>query len=444
MAPSLRITDGTTTKTFVSGNFDGFTYFPRAPESADMTPGSAETVTETAEVLMEASAANIRADINAVERLFEDAKRRQETQGGPKVYVEYQAVTGDAWYRSEILDGRVQWDEEPAARRLSDTTPRVRVLLHWTRRYYWEGSLTQLELATSEDTTPTTDPVTLYNDDNATPEATNYIAIVSTQVTGALPAPIKLELIHAEATARDWYNFYLCNEYFSPNMAAFYRGSQATGGASGAWTGASTHDAARWTWDLNSTQLAVMAGRYWRALFTFGTAIAITCYWRLQVAAKVGALYVPIWVGDEVANAGGLIHDLGAAPIPPGGYDTATGGVALQVTARAAGSSGAVTCDFLQVTPAGTGQFRHIVQGSAFLIGQGDGLIDDGTEGLTYAWDDANSLHVPIFRAYGEPIYVWPGRTQRLRVLYDETTAKFVAGRALTARAWYRPRRLIV
>jgi len=38
----------------------------------------------------------------------------------------------------------------------------------------------------------------------------------------------------------------------------------------------------------------------------------------------------------------------------------------------------------------------------------------------------------------GPPLLVYPEKTQRLYVLFDENNA-FVAGRQLTVQAWYRP-----
>jgi hypothetical protein len=440
MAPNLRITDGSTTKTFTSGiteYYTGFTYFPRAGEA------DGADVTETAEITLEGSAANIRAAVNDVERLLEDAVRRQEMLIGPKVYVEYQAVMGGDWWRSEVLAGRLQWDEEPGARRLSGTTNKVKVLVHWTRRHYWEGALTQLFLTSSDAGTATDDPVSLWNDDNETSTETNWIGIASTEVEGSLPAPLKLEVIHEEATARDWRTIYICNEYLSPTMTAFSRGSQATGGATATISSASTHATARWTWDLTEAQLANFAGRYWRLLMVHSTGTAMACYWRAQVAIKVAPLYVTLWEGDEVANRGQLITDLGAVPIPPGGYDTATSNVAVQITARSAGALGSVVMDFIQFTPVGAGQYRRIYQ-TGFNMVENSGLVDDGPEGTTYYYYSSEDVHLPLYRTYGEPIHVWPGRTQRLRVLYDEATAAFAAGREMSARAWYRPRRLTV
>ena len=69
-------------------------------------------------------------------------------------------------------------------------------------------------------------------------------------------------------------------------------------------------------------------------------------------------------------------------------------------------------------------------------------LVDDGPEGLLYYQDAASGDHSLIFRGENEALHVWPGITQRLRVLVSGSTDS--AGWSLKARAWARPRVLTV
>ena len=57
--------------------------------------------------------------------------------------------------------------------------------------------------------------------------------------------------------------------------------------------------------------------------------------------------------------------------------------------------------------------------------------------GGVYYWDGTNKI--PIVKSYYDPVVVYPGKAQRLYVLFDEGT-DFVAGRKMQVRAFYRPR----
>lgn len=441
---NLRLTDGTTTvnlNDLVSPN-NGATYFPAPPDTDK--EGWAETVTETAEVTLLGTASAIRSYVNSLERLFESARQRLETHAGARLYVEYQAVTGDDYYRSEILYGRLVWSENPAARRLSDTTVRAQIAIHWTRRHFWEGALTQLSLTSSANGTPTTSAVTLYSNDDATPSQTNWIGIANTQVGGTLPAPLKLELAQGDATARAWRTFYLANNVYSnpTAMDPFLLGSEAVGGAAASWTPSSDHsNTLRWVWLLPASQLADLAGRYWRVIVALDPDGDGDWYLKPWVTAAVSGVYQTLWEGDEVYISGATnLYDLGALPIPPGGYDAGKANVALNFSVRDAAAGGG-TVDFVQFTPTRPGMFRKVTQ-LGFSISQNDALVDDGPEGLLYFQAAGDGHHELIYRGENEPLHVWPGITQRLRVLV--TGSSFTAGWSLKARAWYRPRRLTV
>lgn len=440
---NLRITDGTTTVNLNSTDpVQGATYFPTAPDF-DEDAGYAAEVTETAEVLLSGTASSIRSTVTSIEQLFELARVRQRTKMGPRVYVEYQAVSGDDYYRSEILNGRVQWSQNPGARRLSDTTPKVQIGVHLRRRGWWEGALTQLSLTSSANGTPTTGYVTLYNKDDATASQTNWIGIASSQVDGSLPAPLKIEVAQADASARAWRDIYLANNAFADpgNMDPFLLGSEALSGATANWTGSSTHSVKRFVWQLGTTLLADTTGRYFRVLVAPAASITSGSYVKAWVLAYVSTSYQTLWEGDEVLASGAEVLDLGAMPLPPGGYDTALTNIALAISVRSE-TTGSMQVDFVQLTPADWGQYRHVVQ-LGYDTSQNDGLIDDGIEELTYYNDAAAGTHFSIMRPYGMPLYVWPNRTQRLRVLINGGSG-FAASWTMKAKAWYRPRTVTI
>lgn len=435
----LRLTDGTTT-VMLSGTSPvvGATYFPQPPDLDEAQPaGWRETVTETAEISLAGTASAIRTTQTTIERLLEGARVRQRTGAGPRVYVEYEAVTGDDWYRSEVLTGRLVWSQQPAARRLSDATAKVMVSVMWTRRYYWEGPETQLQLTSSANGTPTTGYVTVYNNDDANAATTNWMGIAAAQVGGTLPSPLKLEIVQADVTQRAWRDIYLANDAFADptGLAPFLLGSQASGGATVMWTGAISHTTDRWVWNLSAARLEDYAGRYWRVLVA-PSAVFSACYLKAWVKAHDGGLYEALWEGDEVYADDNIVYDLGAVPLPPGGFDTSLGNIALTISIRAA-ATGSGAIDFVQVTPQGLGQYR-VVRQYAFERAQNDKLIDDGIEELCYIVDAATGKRWRQVRPEGRALMVWPNRTQRLRLLmsgygYETTWTTKV-------KAWYRPR----
>lgn len=440
MAPTVRLTDGSTTVTFNSGTWRGFTYFPSTPDP------DAETVTETIEAVLRGTAAAVRSAVNDVEKLLDSARRRQERGVGARVWIEYQAVSGDGYYRSEVLDGRVQWDMNPMLRRLSEATPVARVGVHVTRRFYWEGALTQIPLASSgTGGTPGTAPATAYNNDDANSAQTNWLSIAGTAVAGVLPSPLMLEIVQAEASPCDWKNIYIANiAHGTPTMTRFVRGSQAVSGATASWSGSSDPGTTRYMWDLSDTLTGHLGGRYWRLLLVFSMLSASGVTVRPTVFGKRGAAYSPLWEGDEAAGplTRTSIWDLGAVPLPPGGYDAAMTSVSLGLGIRCE-TGGSATLDFIQFTPTEWGEYRRIYQSPTFSLAQGEAVVDDGPEELLYLQGTGGG-HQPYFRAFGPPVHVWPGRTQRLSVLFDEFDPGFVAGSTFTARAWHRPRRLTV
>ena len=143
MTLALRITDGTTTVMLSSTNMVTIHYLPQVSSQKD--------ITETAEIIFTTSIALERADINSLNRLFEQARRYQLLRIGSAVYVEYKLVDTDAdYYRSEIKDGRIVLE---IGRRAS---------IIWTREAFWEGPETQIPLTGIQGTDVITG-LTIYN-----------------------------------------------------------------------------------------------------------------------------------------------------------------------------------------------------------------------------------------------------------------------------------------
>ena len=159
---AITITDGTMTKTLTSSPFQVMKYLPNPPTNIDSIADDA-TVTETIEVsLLDGSTMNNNLEVNDIEELFTQAVNVQNDPTLDKVYITMKNSAGGTVYRSEILAGYVDRDEETLRVGYWDDDTQI-VVIHITRRYYWEtNSEVQLTLSNHLDTENTTG-LTIYN-----------------------------------------------------------------------------------------------------------------------------------------------------------------------------------------------------------------------------------------------------------------------------------------
>lgn len=420
----LKLYDGTTTLILSnSAPALGASYFPTWEDGAG-------EVTETAVLILEGTAAAIQAATQAIEAMLSDARNRSAT-GSPRVYVLFSPQDSGSTFRSEVLDGALTWSAEPLKRRLKATTNTVEVAVTWTRRNYWEGDETEIYLSSSSQTERLSG-VTVYNNDNV--GNTNYFQAAANRVIGALPAPVKVRVTNASGSSLGWVNFHLCNNVFSAPASAdvWLLGSEAVGGAAVSWGGGgSTHATNHFIFSLTTAIMGHAQGRYFRALMAC-TGITSGIYVRAQVGSYIGGIFQSLWTGREVLVSGQLV-DLGVFPIPPGGFEVTTASAALVITVRTA-SGGSITLDFVHLMA--TDAYRWLRQ-IGYLATNGESVEDNGIDGGAYVL--SGSSKVPIIRAYGQPLLVWPNRINRMHVLFDEGTT-FTPTRQMTVRAWYRPR----
>ena len=407
---NVRLTDGTTTVTLTSGTYDGVTYFPAAASVSEArTPGF--ELADEMRIVASGTATALIAARNEIEDLLNTARRRQQTQTGPRVYVEYQNDTGADWFRSEILDGRLSADDNPMLRRVDNGTNVFHLAM--MRRPWWEGPRTQLVNAESI----------------ANGESGNSVEIAANDVEGTLPAPVEIKISNGEAGAVAWRNFYLaCNAWNDPgNYSPWLTGSAFV------WSDNQTHNTSILAWTITDAQLTDMAGDYFRMIAGFTTAPSADAYAKLRVRWNNQVTLVE---GDEVytgASGGLYMLDFGAFPIPPGGYSSATL-VSVRFSVRAA-VAGSGTLDWIAMLPANN--FRKLRQVD-YSTAAGASIVDDGIEGIAYV--DVSGSRYPLVATYGEPLMVWPGRINTIYVLYDEG-GDYTPTNAMDVSVWYRPRR---
>lgn len=410
---NVRLTDGTTTTTLTSGVYRGVTYFPQSATAGEaLTPDF--TLTEEIRVVVSGTAPELIGARNVVEDLLTTARRRQTTQTGNRVFVEYQNSTGATWFRSEILDGRVDADDEPMLRRVDNGTNVLHVLIE--RQPWWEGARTLL-----------VDAETIANG-----ESGNSVEIAAEDVEGTLPAPVEIRIENAEAGAVAWRNFYLaCNAWNDPeNYSPWLSGSAFV------WSNNQTHNTSILAWTLTDAQLTDMQGDYFRFVAGFTTAPSADAYMKLRLRWNNQVTLVE---GDEVytgASGGKYVVDMGTFPVPPGGYASATL-VSVRFSVRAA-ASGAGTLDWIAMLPANN--FRKLRQVYSSTAA-GASIVDDGIEGVAYVL--VSTSRYPLVATYGAPLMVWPGRVNTIYVLYDEN-GDYTPANTMDVSVWYRPRRLTI
>lgn len=444
---NLRITDGTTT-ILLSGS-DG-TYGASYGVSYIPSTGAGGTMTEQVDWILSGTVANIRSAVNVVERLLNDARRRRETQQGARVWLEYRPVATDDYYRSELFDGRVVWSSEPGERMITQaTSARVRVAVLVERAPWWEGAEAELQLSTSN-ASAATGGRTIYNHDDAGTGHDNWVQIASTQVGGVLPAPVRVELTNTVGSAQSYRKLHMAtNAYGTPaSFTHILEAEDASGG------GTPTADAncsggeylaislgtgidLSLAWTISAAQLGYALGRYFRVLARFqDTTGNATVRMAVYDSAGTTLLYAGETFVFGAADAYGIVKDLGTVPLPPGGYTSSYTAITLvmEITGPLIAE-----LDFLQLTPLDA--YRYVELFGA-AVANNAAIVDDGLEGITYV--RTSSAAAGLASPRGEPLLVFPGKTQRLIFLHETVDSGNPASpiaNTMTARVYYRPRR---
>jgi hypothetical protein len=250
-------------------------------------------------------------------------------------------------------------------------------------------------------------------------------------------------LQNTAGSAVAYSNWYISNNAFwgPDTLNHWLRPIQSEGGGTAAsWSSGGVAHTARDTdfiWDIGS-RFSSMADSPWRFMMALSSVtLPNGAYARLNLFYVVSAVYLELWHGDEVylENAAALV-DLGVIPMPRSDDLTE---IYVGVTFRATGA-GSVTYDAVQMSPAHS--HRRLRQQVLQLgIGDDDSVVDDGILGEIYVKENSTSDVLPVYQAYNDPVYLYPGRTQRLYILNcSGATNVWTAGRTVSVQAWYRPR----
>lgn len=431
-------------------NFLLVRYTPRPPEMVPLAEiGTGQDVeavgdvyyrhvTETIELYATAASKTALQDVvRSVERMLHEAQLRQRRGDGLRVYLRLQ-VDGEAnVWRSEILAAQLEMADNALA---VYANIGFEARLHLTRRPFWEygeSSPIAIQLSSSSDTTPTTGPVTITNDNDA-----NWVQIASSQITGAVPAPVKLDIEHSGANSNYNRFWILSNARTSPStLDPYLLGTESVGGSATVNGSNMTFGAAFMRWQVPDALLDLTKGAFVRAMLAFSSAFISNGdaqYWG-RVEYGLGGTYYTLWEGPVVDHETN-INDLGLFPLPPGGVTAGYTNIYFSVAARCTGTF-QVTVDHLLLLPVDSERQLRPVFG--FVLTAGDALVEDGIEGESYV-ENASGDRSAILIGRGGPVWLYPNKTQRLYLFGTTLGGGYPSTRSNKVRAWYRPRRLTI
>lgn len=404
----LRISNGTTTVVLDSDSgspatgLAGAIYIP--------TEGDGQTVTETIEVVFSGVSDSIISAMTTVRRLLAQAAEAQINPGVGRVYVEYAIVSSLASWRSELTGGRLVWPTDRLQRQLQNTTAAGQLGIVITRLDYWEG--------------PEEDLIESYSILNGT--SSPYNAMTLTAPTGDLPTPVYVEMVNQNPD-NDARRFILTMDSFAGLTTNQHLLTSGAGAQS--WGSAVTHDNLMWTLTIPNAVAAKLTGFDVNVAAAFSS-LPDNVYVRATLYSLVaGSLYIPLSNGGEKYSSDRSVLNLGTVQVP-----RLINGNLVVVVSIYSTVAGSATLSFVQITPArGAVSLRLDDEWIS-----NDAIIYDGAN--DGAWYDAGTGRYPTVSSEGGPLMAWPGRTNRLYILFDEY-GSFTPSRNLAVTVYARPRR---
>lgn len=418
----------------------GVTYAPDPPARGET--GAYADITETAQVVLRGSLAEIQAAINSMERLLDMAGDNPDGPEATRVYVRYAPTAGATAWRSRVYEGRVVLPSAPGLRRFSEAAPTVVVAVIWRRSWFWEAldeqdagtvHLTNGDVAGAPavgDWIGPAGPATYSAAFGITESDNAYNAGEWTTIEGVLPTPAHLRLTNEDGASVTVKRVFVANDVY-----ARFDGLQhmIQSGDTKSWTGSSTHATARWTLALPAAQIAKLVSGGGVRLLAVMASITAGVYLRAQLQQiSTGPTVTAAWTGPEaLTSSGRLVYDLGYVQMPPGVTTFADWYLVITVYAGATGSG---VLDFVQFCP-----------GSELVTLEGPGIAWADAAIIDW-WGDERYAAIDDFHASLGAVgrlLLYPERANRLMVLVESSTG--VDATALMAlQVKYRPRRATI
>lgn len=417
-------------------------------DGAEQQAADYDNVTETVTAIMTGGTSAIRTAINKLEQLFDQARRYQEP-GIQPVYAKVRPDSGESYFRSQVLAGRVLWDSQALSWMWRNGQITVQII--YTRRYFWEqDSESEIPLLLAgEAGAGTTGGRTITNKDTGSSE--NLIQINKSQLATNIRQPMRLLITNLVATTVA--KIYLSQDFYDLGNAVVYEGESATplsnqtdANSSGGhfnratWSGTSETDLLTWT---IAGALSGVAGRWLRVMARFANTFAYTdLYARVKVVMNGVTVYQS---NKKLLSASVILQEIASIPMPPALAFLSTladASLVLEVT-RVAGGSCTLDVDYLALMPMdGWRKFIPLSSG----IGQNAVVVDDGIGGNVYSISSGGKK-IPDWKADGdllqlETTIAYGTGMQNLRFLWSRSDGSCPISDTMSIRAYYRPRRL--
>lgn len=400
---------------------------------------SFSNVTESIPLFISASTPALVSDkIRSIERLLDLARQGSLGHLDDKLYFRIQFDHDSEAWRSQILAAKLEMEEasDQIWRNYADAT------LIITRRYYFETeAMKAVEVSSGPTSTPTTGYATVYNADDSHATNRNWFQIAAAQVIGSLPAPAKISIKNISGATRGAAAIFLGNYVFNDpaNVDPIFRSEDA----SESDTTPGTTEQKIYTWSLASNGLVDdFRGQFGRYIVVWSDRPAVDTLVRAVVQYRAPAPEADLALGEQmIVNPSVFVTDLGALPIPPSGFISGMGtNLYLTLKAKAATGTDTLGVDWLQIFPSGAGRYRVLkaIFGSLNLDNNNE-VIDDGPNGVSYLATSGGDK-LPLYRPLFTPIYLWPNKLQRLRLIISGG-ASIEPGQQWGVKVEYRPRR---
>lgn len=364
---------------------------------------------------------DIRNYARKLQQLLSDARHRQLSGNGPKVWLRYgpegHAVEGGE-YKAEVLGGDFEYDINVMHYVEDSTNQYAEGMLEVVRAGVWR-SVDVVNQSMDSYTTSGSTTVLIQNGNS-----NNYVEFTPATT---IPTPAKITIIH-QSSEDDWdaecdiyigHNVYNDPENFDHDLHfSLLDGDVGSGTAYNSWGSDTDFDTMLYAYPLSTAFLADAKGDDFRVICTMN--LTAGAYLRAGIYGINGSDYYPLIIGEPVLSPVSEHHayDLGSFPIPPGGSNA--GGyqsVALCMSVYHE-SAGSASIAATQVWP--TTSFQHLVKLDTHDLTSEHIIVDDGIDDTAYSSN--GSARIPSIVPKLNHIWLMGG--ERVQRLYFSATGQ--------------------
>lgn len=425
----------------------------------------AETVTETAEVLIENLAgtiADIRSAIYNINRAFLQAEKRLESKKASPVYLQIQPNGASDIYRSEVRKGTIDWNENSL---LTDWgSGHIKVSISWERVNYWEDTV-ETAATISNANGSGTSGINVYPVGDLTgssPNKRDNSVLTSSTIPGDLPAYCRLEMTCKNVGAatkkividsiRVFNNVYSDPINLTPDISS----ESGTGGTQKPASpdankysdsyyrelSFSTTEVTLITFDIPDANTERFRSNYFALLGLFSGGMA-DCKLRILVYQYGTLIYDGPF--STFKSADGIVHLLDVIRLPPGlpdlGYQ-----IALRIDLKGKSLSGSILLglDVLFLMPLDYWIKVAPVDITTVALLANDSMEHDSRIDAVYYNVTAAGTNKRLAMAHTGKLMLIPGKVNRLifNFISDASDATYgYLANYMTVKLWYRARR---